>query len=216
MKIVEIKSVKKIQNDSKRYDIKTKTDNFFANGILVHNCSSLFFTYQKRVWGLKKRGFGVCSRNIWLRIKSKSHYWHIAKKYDLEKKLLKIPHNVAINGEINGEGIQKNKYKIEGLDLFVFNVYIDDRMLGPDEMQKFCADLGLKTVPILRKDFVPSKEIPPTLTTVSEIVQYLTNMSEGNSVLLPRKREGIVVRLVDNPRVSFKVINPQFLLEGGE
>jgi len=36
--VVKIKSIKKIDSNSKRYDIQTKlTNNFFANGILVHN-----------------------------------------------------------------------------------------------------------------------------------------------------------------------------------
>jgi len=38
MKIVKVKHIKEIECDSKRYDIQTKeTNNFFANGILVHN-----------------------------------------------------------------------------------------------------------------------------------------------------------------------------------
>lgn len=38
MKIVKIKSIKKIENDSMRYDIQVRnTHNFFANNILVHN-----------------------------------------------------------------------------------------------------------------------------------------------------------------------------------
>jgi len=38
MKIVKIKQIKEIESHSKRYDIQTKeTNNFFANGILVHN-----------------------------------------------------------------------------------------------------------------------------------------------------------------------------------
>ena len=84
--------------------------------------------------------------------------------------------------------------------------------------------MGLKSVPILTENFCPCNNIPNVADVVDEngvltvkgVVNYLVNMSEGNSVLLPRKREGIVIRLVDNPRVSFKVINPQFLLESGE
>lgn len=36
---MKIKSIKKIENTSKLYDIQTTTENFFANGILVHNSS---------------------------------------------------------------------------------------------------------------------------------------------------------------------------------
>ncbi len=34
---MKIKSIKKIKSSSKLYDIETTTNNFFANGILVHN-----------------------------------------------------------------------------------------------------------------------------------------------------------------------------------
>lgn len=44
-KIVKIKSINKISSKSKRYDIQTaKNNNFFANGILVHN--SLIIVYH--------------------------------------------------------------------------------------------------------------------------------------------------------------------------
>lgn len=40
MKVEKIKSIKKIINNSKRYDIEVeKNHNFFANNILVHNCT---------------------------------------------------------------------------------------------------------------------------------------------------------------------------------
>jgi hypothetical protein len=176
------------------------------------------FTYNKRSWGIKRRSFGVCSRNIWLKTKHSCNYWNIAEKYDLERKLKDLSSIYTIQGEICGPNIQKNKYNLSELELFVFNVYQDGAMLEPHLMTKFCDSLRLKTVPILHPEFIPSVHIPLTETerTVPAVVNYLVNASLGNSVLLPRKREGIVMRLVDNPRVSFKVINPEFLLEIGE
>jgi len=42
-KEVQLSSVRKVENDSKRYDIETeKTHNFFADGLLVHNCAVLY------------------------------------------------------------------------------------------------------------------------------------------------------------------------------
>jgi len=38
-KWLKIKTIKHIQAKTKVYDIKTNTENFFANGILVHNCN---------------------------------------------------------------------------------------------------------------------------------------------------------------------------------
>ena len=186
--------------------------------------SGTFFTHYKRVWGIKRKVFGVCSRNIWLKTKHNCNYWKIAEKYDLERKLLALPGTYTVQGEQCGPGIQKNKYNLTELELFVFNVFKDGVMLNPNEMKQFCDYMGLKSVPILTENFCPRNNIPNVADVVDEngvltvkgVVNYLVNMSEGNSILLPRKREGIVIRLVDNPRVSFKVINPQFLLESGE
>jgi len=36
--------------------------------------SSTFFTYDSKIWGFKKRKFGVCSRNIWLKHENKSNF----------------------------------------------------------------------------------------------------------------------------------------------
>lgn len=52
MKIVDIK---KITNKSKRYDIQTKTQNFFANKILVHN-SIITVWYDVYQWHISTNG----------------------------------------------------------------------------------------------------------------------------------------------------------------
>ena len=46
MKLVK---VQKIQSQSKRYDLQTKTQNFFANGILVHNSCLLVSKYKGKL-----------------------------------------------------------------------------------------------------------------------------------------------------------------------
>jgi len=49
--LVKIKSIKKIDSDSKRYDIQIKKNhNFFANGILVHNCTMMYFDKNQNKW----------------------------------------------------------------------------------------------------------------------------------------------------------------------
>ena len=52
MRVVKIKSIKKLESNSKRYDIETKkTHNFFADGILVHNsCINLHYDWIKDEW----------------------------------------------------------------------------------------------------------------------------------------------------------------------
>jgi RNA ligase len=54
--LVKIKSIKKIDSDSKRYDIQVKDNsNFFANTILVHNSLGIVFNY-KGEWICASRG----------------------------------------------------------------------------------------------------------------------------------------------------------------
>ena len=76
------------------------------------------------------------------------------------------------------------------------------RKLNYHEWIKFCKDNDIKTVPVLDDDF-----------TLPETVQELLNMSNGFSVFGNKvQREGIVLRLIDDPSISFKVRSPEYLL----
>ena len=55
MNKIKIKSVKKIANTSKRYDIQTKNNNFFANNILIHN-SIIKVWYDEDQWHISTNG----------------------------------------------------------------------------------------------------------------------------------------------------------------
>jgi hypothetical protein len=176
--------------------------------------SGSFFTYYKKVWGFLKKEFGVCSRNIFLKTKENNNYWKVAEKYRLSENLKKLPYRLSIQGEICGIGIQSNKYKLEGLDFFVFNIIVGGKRLPLNEMQEVCVTLGLKTVPVINESFVPSINIKSQ--EIKDVVQFMVELSKGNSKLFNRNREGIVIRLKSNPKISFKVINPNFLLEEKE
>ena len=82
--------------------------------------------------------------------------------------------------------------------------------LGSYDFVSFTETLKLETVPILRDDYVLGQDD----------VDSLVRMSEGKSVVNPKiLREGIVIRSVvetrdpEIGRLSFKVINPLFLLK---
>lgn len=161
-------------------------------------------TYYLRRISKKKYEFGVCSRNIRLDTPDDSSYWAVAKKYDIEKALKRLigdNNTIVMQGEICGDRIQGNKYHINGYELFVFNLIYPDHKCTTHEIDELCAPLGFKTVPILEEN----KALPQT---IAEMVEY----SKGNSVVRKeQKREGVVVRNVRN-NISFKVINPDFLL----
>jgi RNA ligase (TIGR02306 family) len=155
--------------------------------------------------------FGVCSRNLDLK-PDKTIYWYIAEKYNLKQKLQDLNRNIAIQGEIAGEGIQQNHYKLQGQDVFLFSVFDIDKQqyLGYIDLIDIAFKLGLKTVPILVDDF----------TLEGHTVDSLLELSDDTSRLCKTTiREGIVIRSIENVlgnRISFKVINNQYLLKHEE
>jgi RNA ligase (TIGR02306 family) len=93
----------------------------------IQNMPSIFsgFYVTEKIDGTsvtfyKKDGvFGVCSRNIDL-LEGNTTQWRIAKELKLEEIL---PDNFSLQGELIGEGIQKNPLKIHGQKVYFFNAY---------------------------------------------------------------------------------------------
>jgi RNA ligase (TIGR02306 family) len=173
--------------------------------------SGTFFIGFKKIWGIDKLDFGVCSRNIRLSKPDNSSYWTMAKKYDIGKKLLNFNKSgIVIQGECIGPRIQKNKYGLNEQDFFVFNIIDNGIKYNFNQMKVFCELNGLKCVPIIDENWIFNN----CNRSVPEIIKELINLSTGKSSLNKDVwREGIVVRLKDNPNVSFKVINPEFSLK---
>jgi RNA ligase (TIGR02306 family) len=160
---------------------------------------------------LKDGVFGVCSRNLDLAETEDNSFWKTARKLYLEDKLKSLNGNWCIQGELVGNGVQKNKYGFSDLKFFVFNLYDIDKFQFVDFMaaQEVFNKLELQTVPLIETNLLLNH-------TVDQLVEY----SKGHSTLnLSTKREGLVFRSleeVEDPdlgRLSFKVINPDFLLK---
>ena len=165
-------------------------------------------TYFLRRVSRRKYEFGVCSRNIRLETPDGSSYWTVAKQYGIENVLRSIigdNETVVLQGEICGTGIQNNKYKIDGYEFFAFNLIFPGKKTTTGDMQSILEPYGIKTVPILYENAV-----------LPEDITELVEKAKGFSVVRPeQRREGLVVRNVKRG-ISFKVINPDFLLEEKE
>lgn len=158
--------------------------------------------------------FGVCSRNLDLKENESNILWKVARENDLENKLRNLGlGNVAVQGEVISDGIQGNKYKLSPGErrLYLFNVFdIDNhRYLGYEDLIRVSKALNIPTAPILVIDF-------ELIDNIDELVK----LSVGFSVINPKvKREGIVIRPIEEiediriGRLSFKAINPEFLLK---
>lgn len=159
---------------------------------------------------LKDGQFGVCSRNMELEPSEKNSFWKVARELDVESKLRSWGQNLAIQGELIGEGIQKNKYRLRGQTVRFFNAFDIDtyQYLGYNSFRETLDQLALPMVPILKDQFALTSDI-----------NSLVELSIGGSVLRQEtQREGIVIRphtekMDQLGRVSFKAINPKFLLK---
>jgi RNA ligase (TIGR02306 family) len=163
--------------------------------------------------------FGVCSRNLWMDETDMSNLLaKAAQRLDLETKL-RTMHRIhgfwpAIQGELIGPGIQKNKYALAEVRLHVFNLLNlgEAKLVDHVRAVEILEEGGLRPVPQLG-----------TLV-LDHTIDQLVQLAMGPSTLNPKAhREGIVFRpgteQFDHDvggRLSFKVINPQFLLKYDE
>jgi RNA ligase (TIGR02306 family) len=187
----------RVQNLTKEYEMFKYQSNhqFYVTEKLDGSSATFYF---------KDGEFGVCSRNLELIETEGNTFWKVARELDLENKLKENGVNLMLQGELIGEGIQGNPYKIKGQTIRFFNIYdIDSQSYYglPMFLATMEHTLKLETVPILDVFFM----LPDT---IDEIIKY----ADAKSKLNPNfDREGIVVRSMDRT-ISFKVISNKFLL----
>ena len=170
---------------------------------------------------LRNGEFGVCSRKLDLLDDGENSFWKVAKELDIEAKLRAAGRNLAIQGELLGEGIQGNKLRFRGQTVRFFDAFdIDAATYLPyASFTALMAQLDLPTVPVIDESYVLESDI-------AAIVQRAIIRS---AILPDVWAEGIVIRplepvslapefsyLFSRARVSFKAINPEFLLKYGE
>lgn len=157
-------------------------------------------------------GFVACSRN-WALHRGGNAVWRAAERYRLEEVL---PEYLAVQGELCGPGIQKNRLGLAELDLFIFSIYDARRgaFLGYHELVETCGKLGLKMVPVER--VVQGDEAKAYAHSLDGWLEAASGLYPGTK----NRKEGIVVRTLEESRsevlagrMSFKVINNDFLLK---
>jgi RNA ligase (TIGR02306 family) len=165
--------------------------------------------------------FGACSRNLELVKDEQNTFWKVAETLQLEEKLKSLNGNFALQGELVGEGIQGNKLKIKGQTVIFFNLFdIDNhQFLSFEALKETLKSLDLAFVPVLSEDYMLESDI-------SKIVEMAKIKSTHNPLAWA---EGIVIRPIEETsdrsftnqlefggRLSFKAINPEFLIKFGE
>lgn len=160
---------------------------------------------------LRDGEFGICSRNLELKESEGNTYWQVARKLNIEEKLRSAGTNICLQGELIGPGIQDNKYNLTERTIFFFNVFDIDTFSFRDvlDSRNFIESLGLSNVPVVSSSYLLPGQIEDLLVHAT-----------GTSLLNPSTPwEGLVFRPWQEARdpelgrLSFKLINPEFLLK---
>ena len=185
----------RVQNLVKEYEEYklTSKHQFYMTEKL--DCSSATFY-------MNEGEFGVCSRNLELLETEENTFWKVARQLNLEENM-KDKGNICLQGELIGEGIQGNPYKIKGQTVHFFNGFDIDKQtrMNNNKFLVLLDELELLSVPILGVAIL----LPDT-------VEEMLKLAEDKSCLNKlTEREGVVIRSLDNT-ISFKAISNKFLL----
>lgn len=190
------------------------------------------FARMHQAYGPYRQGdLVVCTRTRSIRRPEheQNAFWKLADRYELASRL---PEGFAIQGEVAGPKIQRNRLELPDHELFVFNVFDmrEGRYLDYQPFVDFCKDCGLRTVPLIdifhEMPYQPGGTIwmgnsgQTILPTIERFIEFAEGLYEGTK----NRREGVVIRpLVEcrsealgGARLSFKVINNSFLLKDEE
>jgi RNA ligase (TIGR02306 family) len=185
----------------------------------IQNLTRSFEQYQQDIWSITEKLdgssctfylddediFHVCSRNLDLKEDEANSFWKVARKFNIEDIMRRnFMKGMAIQGEMIGEGIQGNQYKVQ-LDFYVYDMYNvhTGQYILPVQLKAACEKLGLKHVPIL------SEIAEISSATIQSLLQY----AEGKSLLNGSNREGIVFKSNTVHDRSFKIVSNSWLIK---
>jgi RNA ligase (TIGR02306 family) len=196
---------------------KTDEDNGLNDPILVDkvlNCEPYITVTQKldgsSITLIVDKGVltEVCTRNLSKKETENNLFWKAARK-------LTIPENWTgtIQGELCGNGIQRNQLKLEDIKIFVFQINQDGKYMPYEEMVKFCkTSLQCDVVPL-----VCELEVEATIKMWNNPLQKLQEFADKQKYPSGLEGEGIVVRPSSYPKgyssrrpLGFKLINRNY------
>ena len=161
---------------------------------------------------------GVCSRNLWLKDNAANDgntLVQFARGIDYTRTLPDVADLVgfdfALQGEIMGPGVQKNREKFSIHRFFVFDIYniTDSRYLSAGERKEVLKILLLHTdnvehVPIIENWF----QVTEDMVDIDQFLAIAERPSINHKIA-----EGVVFKNVIDGDKSFKVISNSFLLQ---
>lgn len=194
----------RIQNLTKRFDRLKELTYEVTEKLDGSSCT--FFMDAEGV-------FHVCSRNVDLIESEDNYFWKVARKYNIEGKMRnEACLNLALQGEMIGAGIQGNQYETD-LEFFLFDIFDAEAQeyMSPIRRKFFLECLnfnqegpGINHVPTIASTFKFEEG-----ATIADVLKWA---GSDTSRLNGSVREGLVFKSTEEPVVSFKAINDEWLL----
>jgi hypothetical protein len=124
--------------------------------------------------------------------------------------------NIAIQGELCGPGIQSNPLQLKEFNIFFFNVYDikEGKYKDVVELTNMCVLLRLNMVPIIERHYKLNNDVQALVTYATRKSVYNPNVWLEGIVIRPIEEieDREFMNVLNYNRVSFKVINPEYLI----
>jgi RNA ligase (TIGR02306 family) len=150
----------------------------------------------------------VCTRNLSKKETENNTFWKAARK-------LTIPENWTgtIQGELCGNGIQRNQLKINDIKIFVYQISQNGKYMTYEDMKSFCENsLHCDIVPLVCK-----LSLEDQIKLWIDPLKKLQELADKQKYPSGLDGEGIVVRPSSYPRgyssrrpLGFKLINRNY------
>ena len=176
--------------------------------------SSATFAAERGRFG--KTSYWVCSRNVVFKdynqpcFYDSNIYHEMYQKYgirDILTRMLKDLNvdNIAIQGEVYGDGVQKRDYSLTGGKhrLMVFHIVSNGKKFPMERVESLCEAYGLPHVPILDSSY----HIPSDIDELRAYVEGAPSKLDG------KPREGIVFYDKETGQTYTKFVSPNYLLK---
>lgn len=240
MKQIKIKSISKIEHNSKRYDISVAdNNNLFVNNILIHNCQNL--NYEQILDTLGDKQVYITEKidgqsGTFTTAPVRKYPW-IGKFSPITYKFIVCSRNFTTDDRESNYWKIAKKYNLEKILKQNPSLTIQGEIWGPkiqgnkyraDELQfsvfnvidhkknyHFNFNELVKFCNLNNLQYVPPVwPHSPSLKSLGTREQIL-EFCKGYSILANTEREGIVIRCIEDGKkvLSFKAINNDFLLK---
>lgn len=183
----------------------------------IQNFFPYFKKYSDHIWEItlkldgssctvyhKDGNVGVCSRNIDLVEDYENLFWKTAKSSGIIEALNTEGLDLAIQGELMGPGVQGNREELKEHQIYVFDIFDikEQRYYTSKERLEFIEKYNLTPAPLIGYSIIDDSG-----------VEVFLEMTKTEKSINHKICEGLVFKSTNNPSISFKAINPEFLLK---